>query len=178
MGSLETLPSLYSIIHTQKREVHDFCDIRYCYFCSSGGNKRKLSVGSLETLPSLYSIIHTQKREVYDFCDIRYCYFCSSGGNKRKLSVGSLETLPSLYSIIHTQKREVHDFCDIRYCYFCSSGGNKRKLSVAITLVGNPSFLLLDEPSTGMDPMARRHLWDVLSQIRNLGKTLILTSHR
>ncbi|XP_041356253.1 phospholipid-transporting ATPase ABCA3-like [Gigantopelta aegis] len=57
------------------------------------------------------------------------------------------------------------------------SGGNKRKVSVALTLVGNPSFLLLDEPSTGMDPMARRQLWNVLSQIRRFGKTLILTSH-
>ena len=43
------------------------------------------------------------------------------------------------------------------------SGGNKRKLSVAIALVGEPSVVLLDEPSTGMDPEARRFLWDVIS---------------
>lgn len=58
------------------------------------------------------------------------------------------------------------------------SGGNKRKLSTAIALVGNPPIVFLDEPTTGMDPVARRHLWDVLSNIRDSGRTLVLTSHR
>eukprot|EP00957_Ditylum_brightwellii_P083574 6352295-Ditylum_brightwellii.AAC.1 len=44
------------------------------------------------------------------------------------------------------------------------SGGNKRKLSVAIALVGNPPIVLLDEPSTGMDPEAKRFMWGVLSR--------------
>lgn len=63
--------------------------------------------------------------------------------------------------------------------YFdCVSGGNKRKLSTAIALIGDPPFILLDEPTTGMDPAARRQLWNVLSQVRASGRTLILTSHR
>ncbi|XP_062570055.1 phospholipid-transporting ATPase ABCA3-like [Saccostrea cucullata] len=57
------------------------------------------------------------------------------------------------------------------------SGGNKRKLSTAIALIGDPPFILLDEPTTGMDPAARRQLWNVLSQVRASGRTLILTSH-
>ncbi|XP_070191604.1 LOW QUALITY PROTEIN: phospholipid-transporting ATPase ABCA3-like [Littorina saxatilis] len=57
------------------------------------------------------------------------------------------------------------------------SGGTKRKLSTAISLVGDPAFILLDEPSSGMDPAARRHLWNVLSQVRASGRTLLLTSH-
>ncbi|XP_050416186.1 phospholipid-transporting ATPase ABCA3 isoform X5 [Patella vulgata] len=57
------------------------------------------------------------------------------------------------------------------------SGGNKRKLSTAIALIGDPGFILLDEPSTGVDPKARRQLWNVLSKVRASGKTLILTSH-
>lgn len=57
------------------------------------------------------------------------------------------------------------------------SGGNKRKLSTAIALVGGPAVILLDEPSSGMDPAARRQLWNVLSQVRASGRTLILTSH-
>ncbi|XP_076469399.1 phospholipid-transporting ATPase ABCA3-like [Babylonia areolata] len=57
------------------------------------------------------------------------------------------------------------------------SGGNKRKLSTAIALVGDPPFLLLDEPSAGVDPAARRQLWNVLSRVRASGRTLVLTSH-
>lgn len=57
------------------------------------------------------------------------------------------------------------------------SGGNKRKLSTAISLVGNPDFILLDEPSAGMDPKARRQMWNILQKVRASGKTLILTSH-
>ncbi|XP_069101650.1 phospholipid-transporting ATPase ABCA3-like [Argopecten irradians] len=57
------------------------------------------------------------------------------------------------------------------------SGGNKRKLSTAIALIGDPPFILLDEPTTGMDPGARRKLWNLLSDVRSRGRTLILTSH-
>ena len=56
------------------------------------------------------------------------------------------------------------------------SGGNKRKLSVAIALVGDPSVVLLDEPSTGMDPEARRFLWDVISEVM-VDRAVVLTSH-
>ena len=45
------------------------------------------------------------------------------------------------------------------------SGGNKRKLSVAMAMIGNPSVIFLDEPSTGMDPKARRFMWKVISRI-------------
>ncbi len=60
----------------------------------------------------------------------------------------------------------------------CFSGGNKRKLSTAIALIGDPPIVFLDEPTTGMDPMARRLLWDTLTRVREAGKTLVLTSHR
>jgi len=57
------------------------------------------------------------------------------------------------------------------------SGGNKRKLSTAIALVGDPPIVFLDEPTTGMDPLARRLLWDSLTKVRASGRTLVLTSH-
>ncbi|OWF51666.1 ATP-binding cassette sub-family A member 3-like [Mizuhopecten yessoensis] len=57
------------------------------------------------------------------------------------------------------------------------SGGNKRKLSTAIALIGDPPFVFLDEPTTGMDPGARRKLWNVLSDVRASGRTLVMTSH-
>nr|XP_018668972.1 ATP-binding cassette sub-family A member 3-like isoform X3 [Ciona intestinalis] len=57
------------------------------------------------------------------------------------------------------------------------SGGNKRKLSTAIALVGNPPVVLLDEPSTGMDPGAKRMLWDAIAAVRSSGCSIVITSH-
>lgn len=59
------------------------------------------------------------------------------------------------------------------------SGGNKRKLSVAMAIVGNPPIVFLDEPSTGMDPRAKRFMWTIISRISTLRKksTVILTTH-
>lgn len=58
------------------------------------------------------------------------------------------------------------------------SGGNKRKLSAGMALIGGPPVIFLDEPSTGMDPVARRLLWDAVTRTRESGKAIIITSHR
>uniref|UniRef100_A0A8C9PJT3 ABC transporter domain-containing protein n=1 Tax=Spermophilus dauricus TaxID=99837 RepID=A0A8C9PJT3_SPEDA len=57
------------------------------------------------------------------------------------------------------------------------SGGNKRKLSTAIALIGDPAVIFLDEPSTGMDPVARRLLWGIVGKARESGKAIVITSH-
>lgn len=57
------------------------------------------------------------------------------------------------------------------------SGGNKRKLSTALALIGNVSLVFLDECSSGMDPKAKRQLWNIINKTRNAGKAVILTSH-
>ncbi|KAF6732548.1 ATP-binding cassette sub-family A member 3 [Oryzias melastigma] len=57
------------------------------------------------------------------------------------------------------------------------SGGNKRKLSAGMALIGGPPVIFLDEPSTGMDPVARRLLWDAITHIRESGKAIVITSH-
>jgi ABC-2 type transport system ATP-binding protein len=57
------------------------------------------------------------------------------------------------------------------------SGGQKRRLDVGLALVGNPELLFLDEPTTGFDPSARHHAWDVIDGLRELGKTVFLTTH-
>ncbi|XP_008049514.1 ATP-binding cassette sub-family A member 3 [Carlito syrichta] len=57
------------------------------------------------------------------------------------------------------------------------SGGNKRKLSAGIALIGEPAVIFLDEPSTGMDPVARRLLWDTMARARESGKAIVITSH-
>jgi energy-coupling factor transporter ATP-binding protein EcfA2 len=58
------------------------------------------------------------------------------------------------------------------------SGGNKRKLNVAMALVAEPPVLFLDEPSTGVDPVARRRLWRVIQAVQHSGQSVVLTSHR
>merc|ERR1719163_555820 len=59
------------------------------------------------------------------------------------------------------------------------SGGNKRKLCVALAMIGDPEVILLDEPSAGMDPEARRFMWNVIAEIANTRKqaTVVLTTH-
>ncbi|CAI2352681.1 unnamed protein product [Caenorhabditis sp. 36 PRJEB53466] len=57
------------------------------------------------------------------------------------------------------------------------SGGNKRRLSLGIAIVGLPDVLLLDEPTSGVDPKARRIIWNILNRVRDLGTALVLTSH-
>jgi len=59
------------------------------------------------------------------------------------------------------------------------SGGNKRKLSVAMATLGNPPIILLDEPSAGMDPEARRFMWQVVANIsqRDKNSAVIITTH-
>ncbi len=57
------------------------------------------------------------------------------------------------------------------------SGGQQRRLDVAIALVGDPELLFLDEPTTGFDPSARRETWQVVKNLAELGKTILLTTH-
>lgn len=57
------------------------------------------------------------------------------------------------------------------------SGGQKQRLSIAVALVNDPKVLFLDEPTTGLDPQARRNMWDLISEIKKRGKTIILTTH-
>jgi len=57
------------------------------------------------------------------------------------------------------------------------SGGQKQRLMLALALVNQPRLIFLDEPSTGLDPQSRRNLWDIVRQLKNEGRTLILTTH-
>jgi ATP-binding cassette, subfamily A (ABC1), member 3 len=57
------------------------------------------------------------------------------------------------------------------------SGGNKRKLSLGMALIGGSKIIFLDEPTSGMDPVSRREIWNILESIRNDGRTIVLTTH-
>ncbi|MBS4223603.1 ABC transporter ATP-binding protein [Lederbergia citrea] len=57
------------------------------------------------------------------------------------------------------------------------SGGQKQRLAIGIALVNDPDILFFDEPTTGLDPQARRNIWDIVLKLKSLGKTTILTTH-
>jgi len=57
------------------------------------------------------------------------------------------------------------------------SGGQKQRFSIATTLINEPKIIFLDEPTTGLDPQARRNLWDLVTHIRSRGTTVIITTH-
>jgi ABC-2 type transport system ATP-binding protein len=57
------------------------------------------------------------------------------------------------------------------------SGGQKQRFSIATTLINKPTIVFLDEPTTGLDPQARRNLWDLIKEIRDNGTTVIITTH-
>jgi ABC-2 type transport system ATP-binding protein len=57
------------------------------------------------------------------------------------------------------------------------SGGQKQRLALACALVGDPDLLFLDEPTTGLDPQARRQLWELIEEFKRVGRTILLTTH-
>src|SRR5207302_1588129 len=57
------------------------------------------------------------------------------------------------------------------------SGGQKQRLALACAIVGDPDLLFLDEPTTGLDPQSRRQLWDLITEFKALGRTIMLTTH-
>ncbi|RXI96160.1 ABC transporter ATP-binding protein [Anaerobacillus alkaliphilus] len=57
------------------------------------------------------------------------------------------------------------------------SGGQRQRLAIGLAMISDPDIIFLDEPTTGLDPQARRNIWDIILQLKNLGKTTILTTH-
>ena len=92
----------------------------------------------------------------------------------------TLATFQSLYSISYGID-ELVDLCHLddirRQMNDKISGGQRQRLLIALALINQPHLVFLDEPSTGLDPQARRNLWDILENIKAQGKTVILTTH-
>nr|XP_031327040.1 ATP-binding cassette sub-family A member 3-like [Camelus dromedarius] len=84
---------------------------------------------------------------------------------------------PDIYMYVETFLHSMHLETHADKYIYTYSGGNKRKLNTAIALMGKSSVVFLDEPSTGMDPVARRLLWDTVTWMCKTGKAIIITSH-
>ncbi len=90
----------------------------------------------------------------------------------------------SLYAGYYPQPRPVAETLDLvgladHRTARCGrmSGGQRRRLDVALALIGDPELIFLDEPTTGFDPAARKSAWQVIAGLRDLGKTIFLTTH-
>jgi ABC-2 type transport system ATP-binding protein len=81
----------------------------------------------------------------------------------------------------HTDPMELLDTVNLREKaknkYKDLSGGQKQRFSIATTLINQPKIIFLDEPTTGLDPQARRNLWELIKQVRDKGTTVVLTTH-
>ncbi|XP_014652680.1 PREDICTED: ATP-binding cassette sub-family A member 3-like [Ceratotherium simum simum] len=84
---------------------------------------------------------------------------------------------PEIYKYVETFLHSMHLETHADKSVHIYSRGNKRKLNTAIALMGKSSVVFLDEPSTGMDPVARRWLWDTVTWMCKTGKAIIITSH-
>jgi ABC-2 type transport system ATP-binding protein len=96
----------------------------------------------------------------------------------------TVEQCMTLYAGYYPRARPVRDTLELvgladRASQRCKSlsGGQRRRLDVALALVGDPELIFLDEPTTGFDPSARHAAWHVIGGLRDLGKTIFLTTH-
>jgi ABC-2 type transport system ATP-binding protein len=105
-----------------------------------------------------------QKTALQKFLTVRQCIAMFRGLYDRGLSVDEVIKLCALESLEKRDNRKL-------------SGGQQQRLLLAVALVNDPSILFLDEPTTGLDPQARRNFWDLIQSIKARRKTIILTTH-
>ena len=96
----------------------------------------------------------------------------------------NLTELIELFGGLYNQKVRPMDFLDLvnlrdkaKAKFKELSGGQKQRFSIATTLINQPRIIFLDEPTTGLDPQARRNLWELIKDIRSKGTTVIITTH-
>jgi ABC-2 type transport system ATP-binding protein len=91
-----------------------------------------------------------------------------------------IELFSGLYGINKTAKEMLEKVALVdksKAKYKELSGGQKQRFSIATTLINDPRIIFLDEPTTGLDPQARRNLWDLIREIRDHGTTVVITTH-
>jgi ABC-2 type transport system ATP-binding protein len=103
----------------------------------------------------------------------------------RFMDKATVEETLSLFSAFYaTKKDRIYEIMDMvglngkKSNYVDTlSGGQKQKLAIGIALLNDPKILMLDEPTTGLDPQARREIWEILKKLKTQGRTMILTTH-
>jgi ABC-2 type transport system ATP-binding protein len=105
-----------------------------------------------------------QKTALQDFLTVRQCIALFRGLYDRGLDVDEVIRLCALEKLAGRDSRKL-------------SGGQQQRLLLAIALVNDPAVLFLDEPTTGLDPQARRNFWELVGSIKAQRKTIILTTH-
>jgi ABC-2 type transport system ATP-binding protein len=97
------------------------------------------------------------------------------------LHVGEVLKLFSAFYSRHANIEELRSLCDLGEFWSKDashlSGGQRQRLLLALAMVNDPDIVFLDEPTTGLDPQARRRFWDLARTIRKRGKTIVLTTH-
>jgi ABC-2 type transport system ATP-binding protein len=105
-----------------------------------------------------------QKTALQDFLTVRQCLGLFRGLYDHGLTVEEVIRLCALQKLAHRDARRL-------------SGGQQQRLLLAIALVNDPALLFLDEPTTGLDPQARRNFWELVQSIKAQRKTIIITTH-
>lgn len=108
--------------------------------------------------------IQFQNTELPQFLSVRETLELFRSFYTKTATLESLISLCQLEEILDRDNRKI-------------SGGQKQRLLLAMALANDPEFLFLDEPTTGLDPQARRHVWDIIRKIKSEGKTIVLTTH-
>ena len=111
--------------------------------------------------------VQLQTTALFDYLTVREMLALFGSFYKRVLTAEKIDELLNAVSLVEKEKARVNEL----------SGGQQQRLSVALSLVNDPEVVFLDEPTTGLDPQARRRLWDVIRQINGEGKTIVLTTH-
>jgi ABC-2 type transport system ATP-binding protein len=96
----------------------------------------------------------------------------------------TVEENMKLFSTFYSKQRPVDEILNIvnltehrRKLVKNLSGGQRQRLAIGLAMINDPEILFLDEPTTGLDPQARRNIWDIVRELKQLGKTVILTTH-
>lgn len=121
------------------------------------------TVSQLERVKAVIGV-QLQSTSLFDLLTVREITEMYASFYKKSVPVG-----PLLESMILTDKAKGR----VKHL----SGGQKQRLAIALALVNDPLVVFLDEPTTGLDPQARRTLWDIVLQLKEQGKTIVLSTH-